>query len=108
MGDNYYDNSDIKADENGIVFVDRVYCIDFNSFNKALWERLGEVYSLLPHKIDTDYPHWYGIEGKDEFYLSTSVEPSGLQVSGELKEVDWIKWESTFAKYLNDFPLFEV
>jgi hypothetical protein len=44
----------------------------------------------------------------DELYLSASVEQSGLQVSGELKEVDWLEWESTFAKYINDFSLFEV
>jgi len=108
MGENYYDNSIIKADENEKVFVDRIYCLDFHKFDDRLWNKLGEIYNLLPHKIETDFPTWYGLEGEADSYLWGSVEPSGLQISGELKENEWIEWKCIFSRYLNIFPLFEV
>jgi len=108
MNENYYDNSDIIADENGRVFVDRIYCLDFHKFDDGLWNKLGDIYNLLPHKIDIDFPTWYGVEGESDSYLCASVEPSGLQISGELKANDWIQWECVFNSYLNIFPLLEV
>ncbi len=108
MGDYYYDNTNIESDQNSVVIIDRVYCLDFDKFDDANWSKLGEIYNLLPHKIDTHLPCWFGIEGENQFYLCASVEPSGLQIFGELKECDWIKWESVFNKYLHMFPLFYV
>ncbi|SFB31112.1 hypothetical protein [Clostridium frigidicarnis] len=105
---NYYDNSIIKADEKGRVFIDRIYCLDFHKFNDDLWNKLGHVYNSLPYRIDTSFPNWYGIEGESESYLWASVESSGLQISGELKEVEWNAWVKILNECLNMFPLFQV
>ncbi len=108
MNDYYYDNSNIEPDENNIVFIDRIYGLEFNQFNESLWNKLMKVYASLPNHIEASMPCWYGIEGKDEIYLWASVEPSGLQVSGVLHYSDWEKWESKFNSALSTFPLFEV
>lgn len=108
MSDNFYDNSDMRPNEKGHVSIDRVYCLEFKNFDDSMWNKLAEVYSILPNKVDTKFPFWFGIEGENDFYLYVSVEPSGLQVCGYLMECDWFKWEEMFGKYLNVFPLFET
>lgn len=55
--------------------------------------KIGDIYNLLLHKIDIDFRKWYGVEGEADSYLWASVEPFGLQISGKLKENDWIQWE---------------
>jgi hypothetical protein len=38
----------------------------------------------------------------------TSVEPSGLQVSGVLRSQDWSSWHEALSTRLSQFPVFEV
>ena len=42
---------------------------------------------------------WSGVEGEANSYLWASVEPFGLQISGKLKENDWIQWERIKEAY---------
>jgi hypothetical protein len=108
---NYYDNNEILADLNGNVYVDRVYCLDFNLFDSKCWSNLSQVYRLLPNQIIIDNIEqaiWFGEESSCEHYLYASVEPSGLQVTGFLNNSDWNMWEQIFNAHLTEFPLFEM
>ncbi|WP_201004126.1 hypothetical protein [Paenibacillus glycanilyticus] len=107
----FYDNAELLVKEKGIVSVDRVYCLDFNEFVAATWEQLKQIYLLLPQYLVNSHqcPMWFGEEGISSIYLYASVEPSGLQIVGELTFEKWELWEKTFhaqlARY--SFPSFE-
>ncbi|MCI1693641.1 hypothetical protein [Aneurinibacillus aneurinilyticus] len=111
MSISFYDNSEIKPDEQGKVTIDRVYCLNFNEFNNMNWERLGQVYKTLPHFIakENKCPMWFGEEEVSSNYLYASVEPSGLQIVGELTLQQWKEWEDIFRTQLSEFlfPSFE-
>ncbi|MCY9580708.1 hypothetical protein [Paenibacillus alvei] len=104
----FYDNSELKDEP--IVHIDRVYCLDFSQFTNDSWDRLAEIYSLLPSQICIHHigqPCWFGEEGKTDYFLWASVEPSGLQIAGILKSSDWNEWECKFNELVAVFPLFE-
>lgn len=106
----FYDNNEIVKDTFGNVEIDRVYCIDFERLSQEDWKRLSDLYKTLPKQIIIDnieQQMWFGEEGKSDFYLWTSVEPSGLQVSGYLRFSDWCKWVQIFNKVIEQFPLNE-
>lgn len=104
----FYDNSEIKDEPT--INIDRVYCLDFDKFTNDSWDRLAEIYSLLPSQIIMNHigqPCWFGEEGKTDFFLWASVEPSGLQIAGTLRSGDWNEWEGKFNKYIAVLPFFE-
>ncbi|MDQ0060003.1 hypothetical protein [Paenibacillus harenae] len=104
----YYDNSEIT--DKPVNLIDRVYCLDFHQFNKETWNKLGEIYSILPSQViinNIGQAAWFGEEGKSDNYLWASVEPSGLQVAGKLLTSDWKDWEGKFNELIIDFPFFE-
>ncbi|SMF91648.1 hypothetical protein SAMN05661091_5525 [Paenibacillus uliginis N3/975] len=107
----FYDNREITPDENGNVSIDRVYCLEFHDFKDVTWQHLGEVYRSLPQYIvkDNACPMWYGEEEGSAVYLYASVEPSGLQIVGDLSAEQWEMWERMFHRQLSryDFPSFE-
>ncbi|NOU97398.1 hypothetical protein GC093_29820 [Paenibacillus sp. LMG 31456] len=107
----FYDNNELAANEKGIVSIDRVYCINFHEFIGATWEQLRQVYLVLPQYVIKEHqcPMWFGEEGISPNYLYASVEPSGLQIVGELTIEQWEIWESVFHAQLSrfSFPSFE-
>jgi len=107
----FYDNREIQLNEKGNVLLDRIYCLDFHAFNEVTWERLGHAYAALPHYIlkENQCPTWFGEEGISSNYLYASVEPSGLQIVGELTPEQWDTWQHKFHDQLGKytFPFFE-
>ncbi|WP_410769442.1 hypothetical protein [Fontibacillus sp. BL9] len=104
----FYDNS--KITDEPINLIDRVYCLAFHQFNKEMWNKLGDIYSILPSQViinNIGQAAWIGEEGKSNYYLCASVEPSGLQVAGKLLTSDWKDWEGKFNELIIDFPFFE-
>ncbi|MFL0267943.1 hypothetical protein [Candidatus Clostridium radicumherbarum] len=107
----YYDNNEIEHNEFGTINIDRVYCLDFNKFSNNEWTALADIYRKLPNQVvegNIEQQMWFGTEGVSEFYLWSSVEPSGLQVVGHLKERDWKHWEKLFHESIGQFPFFNA
>lgn len=72
-----------------------------------VWERIGEVYRSMEY--------WCGVENggcpawKDEnIDLCASVEPGGIQISGEMPEEIWDKWYSELRAKLTDKLGYEI
>ncbi|MBE1442637.1 hypothetical protein [Paenibacillus sp. OAS669] len=107
----FYDNKELAANEKGIISIDRMYCLNFNEFIEATWEQLQQVYLVLPQCLVKPHqcPMWFGEEGISPNYLYASVEPSGLQIVGELPIEQWELWEKAFHTQLSrfSFPSFE-
>ncbi|MCP3773066.1 hypothetical protein NLX71_06995 [Paenibacillus sp. MZ04-78.2] len=61
----FYDNNELATNEQSIVFIDRVYCLNFHEFSDGTWEQLKQVYSVLPQYLlkETHCPMWFGEEG---------------------------------------------
>ncbi|ERI91038.1 hypothetical protein HMPREF1982_03403 [Clostridiales bacterium oral taxon 876 str. F0540] len=107
----YYDNNEIEYNEFGVLNIDRVYCLDFNNFSNDDWSVLADIYRKLPNQIILDNMEqqmWFGTEGGSEFYLWSSVEPSGLQIVGHLREHDWKHWEKLFHEKIERFPFLDT
>ncbi|MED4533263.1 hypothetical protein ABET51_00050 [Metabacillus fastidiosus] len=102
----FYDNNEIQPNEMNSVFIDRVYCLDFHKFTELTWGHLGQVYLSLPNCIskENQLPMWFGEEEISPVYLYASVEPSGLQIIGELTLEQWKSWEHIFHEKLSDSP----
>ena len=68
---------------------------------KALWARLWELYTEMPGwrtPCPEEYsPCWFGPEGGGKG-LAASVEPGGLQISGEMPEEEWSQWLALFKE----------
>ncbi|WP_379320273.1 hypothetical protein [Paenibacillus puldeungensis] len=102
----FYDNSEIINEPK--IRIDRVYCLDFSNFSEETWDKLAVIYSKLPMQIiNNNVQAWFGEEGKSEYYLYASVEPSGLQIVGVLSSDDWFTWEAIFNEEIKDLPSFE-
>lgn len=109
MSLSFYDNIEI-VDEL-IISIDRIYCLDFRQFDDRAWSKLSEIYSRLPVQIKVDgigHPAWFGEESKHHEYLWASVEPSGLQVAGQLHFEDWYRWEKVFHDGIIALPFFDI
>ncbi|MCZ8520777.1 MULTISPECIES: hypothetical protein [Paenibacillus] len=107
----FYDNIELAVNEQSVVLIDRVYCLNFNEFIEDTWEQLKQVYLVLPQYLAESHPcsMWFGEEGVSTYHLYASVEPSGLQIVGELSMEQWELWESAFHAQLSrySFPSFE-
>ena len=76
------------------------FCINLNihyTIPEELWTEFVKIYAEMPHwKGFVDgCPLWYGEDGKR---IDGSVEPSGLQLSGELPEGEWEEWLELFKE----------
>lgn len=58
-----------------------------------VWENLKEIYSSMPNWIGyhNGFPYWFG-SCDDEKYLTISVEPSGLQLLGNIENDEFEEW----------------
>lgn len=77
------------------------------SMPKELWEKLGQLYSDMPHWkgfID-GAPRWYDCEEK---LIVASVEPSGLQFYSELPQEEWYSWFELFKLKASEILGYEV
>lgn len=103
--EHYYNNSYCIIED--ILEFERVYMVDERKFNSETYEMLEKVYKSLPHYIghSTYLPCWFGDEEKgDKYFLSVSLEPSGLQFWGKLPICDFGEWETEFNKLIEEFP----
>lgn len=101
----YYNNGYTIVD--GILEFERVYMIDENKFDDATYLALGKVYESLPSYIgNSSYlPCWYGDEEKgDKYFITVSLEMSGLQFWGKLPISDFTQWENKFNELIESFP----
>ena len=77
-------------------------CLNIHySAPKEIWDMIGEVYRSMDH--------WYGYENGgcpawkgDNIDLCASVEPGGLQISGEMPDEMWDKWYIELRAKLSD------
>lgn len=95
-----------------IVRVGRVYCFKFDEFSDDDWKTLTSCFSELPGWVGRGVttltqliPYWFGKELEDIYggtnnliYLSASMEPTGLQVDGNIELDDWINWTEDFER----------
>lgn len=56
---------------------------------------------------DGGCPYWFGTD-TDAKHLVASVEPSGLQFSGEMQEFEFIEWINTFIEKATQVLSFQV
>ena len=109
MIDLWYDNAmDADPDDPGWLDIERVYCLDWDAFRDADWDRLRNIYSQLPgYRTNTrdSFPRWFSdTDDPTQGYLWASVEPPGLQVAGTLRRTDWDVWHERFSSQIEDLP----
>lgn len=58
-----------------------------------VWEELNKIYKSMPNWVGfhNGFPCWYG-NPNDENYLTISVEPSGLQIFGNIDDTEFQDW----------------
>lgn len=67
---------------------------------KEIWDMIGEVYRSMEYWCGFENggsPTWRG----DNIELSASVEPGGIQISGEMPDEIWSKWYSELKSKLS-------
>ncbi|WP_299459127.1 hypothetical protein [uncultured Microscilla sp.] len=77
---------------------------------KKVWNKMPKVYKQLPGWkgwSKEGIPHWFGYD-HDEVSISASVEPSGLQLSGNLDAEVFEVWIATFKQIATNVLGFEV
>ena len=88
--------------------IERMYCFDWDKFDRVLLDRLNTIFAMLPNSIKCDAhgcPWWYSdSEDIENGYLTASIEPPGLQVFGTLKPQVWQHWEREFHCRVSDLP----
>ena len=89
----------------GLLVVDRIYLLDTENVTQEMWEELTKSYRGLPSYLESE--SWFGVVGENEYYLSASIEPVGLQVGGKLLEKDFLLWEEIFHKEIQKLPFLE-
>jgi hypothetical protein len=108
----YYDIADATPEEDGWVDIERIYCFDWDAFDKALMDQLEAVFKLLPEarRMDSDGCYWWYADDEDVEggYLTAGVEPPGLQVFGTLQVREWEKWDSVFQEKAAGFPMRQI
>ena len=71
-----------------------------NDLSDSDWKKVSTVYKQMDGWIDGyDHPYWFGTE-EDDLYISASVEPSGLLLSGKVDEGIWISWVTVLCAKL--------
>jgi hypothetical protein len=91
-----------------IVEIGRVYCLTVNDFTPADWDRLRNTYQSLPHFVENaSLPSWFGADETKDFHLIASVEPTGIEVTGFLRLIDWLDWDVQFRARIAGMPSYE-
>ena len=106
----YYDNITSSTADGGIATIDRVYCLSFSAFTDGDWASLSKTYESLPGwlgHLEHGCPCWFGSPESSSF-LAASVEPSGLQVFGQLPPEAWQQWHVSFVAAVSALPTFEA
>jgi hypothetical protein len=110
--------------EPGIAHVDRVYRLAWRDFDENKWAALDAVYRRLPGwcgypvvkssgwrgwlgRMVEGPPFWFGADENAAPHLTASVEPPGLQVTGQLSASDFEKWHEQFMAAIAEFPAAE-
>ena len=62
-----------------------------------LWKKLSEVYASMPYWVEEEKSPCWRAENID---LMASVEPSGIQIFGEMPEEIWEIWYSELKEKL--------
>jgi hypothetical protein len=105
----YYDAKPLDVSDDGWVDVERIYCFDWDSFDRPLMERLRSIFSALPgsRNHDRDDCHWWFSDREDieHGYLTGGVEPPGLQVFGTLPVASWEEWDREFQSRALGLPV---
>jgi len=108
----FYDNAPCEYDKHDRCFVDRIYCFAWDAFTEDNWKELGKAYELLPSWLGygasgfaKDCPVWFGdFEDENSSHLSSSVEPPGLQVTGDVTDDELERWHTRFIELTQDLP----
>ena len=107
----FYDNDGAPPAEDGTpVRIDRIYCFELDWLFQTGIRRLGEIFRSLPDyqmELSSGAPSWFGIQGRDTYYMVASIEPPGLQVAGFLQYDQWKLWVGKFEAMVNDLPFRE-
>lgn len=77
---------------------------------KKAWKKMPKIYKQLPGWkgwSKDGIPHWFGYD-HDEISVSASVEPSGLQLSGNLDAEVFQVWVDTFKQIATEVLGFKV
>lgn len=101
----YYDNEYTVT--NDILNFERVYMVDGLKFDNKTYKALKKAYRSLPTYLPNtnSLPCWYGNPEKgDEYFITASFEPSGLQFFGQIPLEDFIQWETKLNELIKDFP----
>jgi hypothetical protein len=70
-----------------------------------VFDKIGKVYGSMPYWAgDENGPNWKG----DNVALWASVEPSGIQIAGEMPEEIWDSWYAELKKKLTEALGYEI
>lgn len=70
-----------------------------------IWDRINEVYENMPYWAGADpLPHWIG----ENIDLIASIEPSGIQILGEMPESIWKDWYKNLKDNLTKVLGYEI
>jgi len=62
------------------------------TLSKEEWDKVEKVFKELDGWMNHEqYAYWYG-EEDDDRYITASVEPSGLLLSGKIEDDLWTSW----------------
>ena len=95
-------------DKSGFIEVERIYCFDWDRFQKQNWQDLTSIYSTLPGALSENEQSWFGDNESQPPFLWASVEPPGLQVYGVLPLSDWQKWDREFLARIGPLPMRDI
>ena len=70
-----------------------------------LWKKLSEVYASMPYWVEEEKSPCWRAENID---LMASVEPSGIQIFGEMPEEIWEIWYSELQEKLTTALGYEI
>jgi hypothetical protein len=102
----FYDNYPQEPDADGWIDIERIYCFDWDAFDKALFDALVARFAKLPEpRSGAKGLAWYS-EDEDikNGYLHASVETPGLQVYGTLPLKTWQEWDRAFQAAAAGLP----
>lgn len=69
------------------------------------WKKIDKIYASMPYWMGYENgPHWKG----ENIDLCASVEPSGIQIFGEMPEEIWERWYSELKRKLTDALGYEI
>lgn len=74
---------------------------------EEIWDKINNVYKTMPYWDDSDSnrcPHWSG----KEIDIEASVEPGGIQISGQMPEHIWKEWYKSLTEKLSQALGYEI